>query len=311
MSAPVSGDASRPTREFLSAVAEKLAARRREKGAERSAQPPPAEVPPALQSGYEYAAAVLAWFEPDKIRPLEDATKPELLDQLLAASVQTSDSEGQRRWTLQPGRRIAALRELREAGRIEAALAANTRPTDPVQDALDAYLIGKPKPVEGQTLEELAATYQICGWLRAAGFEGLPATPLIEQRIDWLRLLQPFEHLAGDDQFRGRTRELQQLRSYAGVLPPGSLLESARRALEHLRVFGKAAVAHHRAGRRGKINVAVAFHPRARPRARDRTLSVHLSRFRSPRGRRQRTAYPAGRSRPADRHRISAGARGL
>jgi hypothetical protein len=229
--------AAGPTSEFLDAVAERLAARRREKsgtGAGLSAPQQPIEAvpPPVLRSGYERAAAVLAWFEPDKIRPLEDAAKPELLDQLLGASVQMSDSEGQRRWTLQSGRRVAILRELRQAGQIGAALAANARPTDPVQDALDSYLVGKPKPIEGQTLGELAATYQVCIWLRSAGFESLPAPHAIERRTNWLRLLQPFEHLAGDDQFRGRVRELQQLRSYAGVLPPGSLLESVHRAFE-------------------------------------------------------------------------------
>ena len=59
--------------------------------------------------------------------------------------------------TLRPGRRVAVLRELREAGQIEPLCcqcqADRSRPGRPRR-----HLAGKPKPIEDQTLGELAAT---------------------------------------------------------------------------------------------------------------------------------------------------------
>jgi hypothetical protein len=202
----------------------------------RSTIAPSDELPSVAQelrtSPYEQAAAVLAWFEPDKIQPLDADENQNVQDRLLARSVPVVDAQGIRRWTLTPERRITALRDLRLSGLIGLALAANAQPDDPIQRALEAYLVGKPKPVEHQTLQELAASHQVCVWLRAAGFDGLPTPGTISRRTDWLTLLRPFEHLAADDQFRGRVDELRQLRSYAGVLPPGSFAESTRRTLE-------------------------------------------------------------------------------
>jgi hypothetical protein len=227
-------DTTRPAPEFLAGVRERLAARRREKSGLSSLEASvPRPTPTELRtSPYEQAAAVLAYFEPNTIQPLEAGTDKRLLDQLLIHSLPIT-VEGVKGWTLASEWRITALRELRQSGSIEAAISANKRPIDPVQQALDDHLLGKSKPIENQTLPELAATYQVCGWLTAAGFQsGLPPAEAITRRTEWLTLLQPFEHLAGDEQFRGRADELQRLRSYAGVLPPGSLLESARRTFD-------------------------------------------------------------------------------
>jgi hypothetical protein len=90
---------------------------------------------------------------------------------------------------------------------------------------------GQAQADRGPDARRTGRDYQVCIWLRWQA-SSPPAPDAIERRTNWLRLLQPFEYLAGDDQFRGRVKELQQLRSYAGVLPPGSLLESVHRAFE-------------------------------------------------------------------------------
>lgn len=212
--------------EFIARVAARLAARRAEK---LSA--------PVSRSTYDTlyeTAAVLSWFDPRKLSPSDDPVAQERLDKLLADSTQTLDPSGARRWTLSPDVRIRVLRQLREGGHVREMLAATPqRPDDHLQQALERCLTGKPVPVEEQSLEELGASFQVCDWLRQAGFEGLPDRELIQQRIEWLTLLQPFEHLAGKH-FRGRVRELQVLREYAGVLPPGSVYEATRRFVEEI-----------------------------------------------------------------------------
>jgi hypothetical protein len=232
---PVENDVTRPSPEFLAGVKEKLAALRREREAEAATapKPKPAAPSPGETSGYQRAAAVLAWFEPHTLEPLKSGANQGSLDQLLALSMPALDKDGKQRWTLLHDPRITALRELREGELLQQALGSNKRPTDdPLQQALEIYLLGGRLPVEVQSLTELATTYQVITWLSAAGFDGLPSPEAIARRTDRLRLLQTFEHLASDIEFRGRVSELQQLRSYAGVLPPGSLAESARRTLE-------------------------------------------------------------------------------
>lgn len=181
------------------------------------------------------AAAVLGWFDPATIRTIGGPVDHDSLDQLMAHSVDTVDAGGMRRRTITPDIRVAVLRQLKERGRTSQALAANPPHTgDPLRQTMAAYLSGHVKPVDEQSLTELESTSSVCEWLRAAGFEGLPERNSIQRRIDWLSLLEPFEHLAGPS-FRGRARELERLRAYVGVLPPGSAAQATRRLVE--RVF--------------------------------------------------------------------------
>lgn len=201
-------------------IAAKLAA------AKRTAEPRPA------YDALHEAAAVLSWFDSSQLSAATGERAQESIDRLLAHSVHTFDSNGERRWTLAPDVRVEVLRQLREGARARSVLEALPQhPDDPLQFALEQCLAGSPAPVESQTLEELGASYQVCEWLRKAGFEGVPDKDAIGRRIEWLTLLQPFEHLAGEH-FRGRVRELQALRDYAGVLPPGTVYGTARRIVE-------------------------------------------------------------------------------
>jgi hypothetical protein len=185
------------------------------------------------------SAAVLAWFDPGSLRASDGTADPAAVEGLLAHSQPVVIADGTRRWALSLRVRVATLRQLRERDRVRAALAANpVRPPDPLQQALEAYLGGRGAPVEEQSLAELSASYQACEWLRDAGFADLPDRDGIQRRLDWLTLLQPFEHIVGEH-FRGRTRELAQLRRYVDVLPSESPAEAfgrwAKRGLQRKR----------------------------------------------------------------------------
>lgn len=192
-----------------------------------------AATPKAAQSVISYdplheAAAVLTWFDPASLRAPGGRQPPSAVEGLLADCEPVTVADGTR-WALSPWIRVATLRQLRERDRVQAALAANpVRPSDLLQQALEAFLGGRGKQVRKQSLAELTATYQACEWLRDAGFRDVPDRDGIQRRIDWLTLLQPFEHIAGK-YFRGRTRELAQLRRYVDVLPSESAVEAVGR----------------------------------------------------------------------------------
>ena len=203
-----------------------------------------AAIPKTSQQAVTYdalheAAAVLAWFDPGDLRASDGTSDPTAMEGLLADCQPVAVADGTRRWSLSPRVRVATLRQLRERDRLRAALAANpVRPPDPLQKALEAYAGGHGVSVEQQSLAELGASYQACEWLRDAGFRDVPDRARIQRRLDWLTLLQPFEHIAGE-YFRGRTRELTQLRRYVDVLPSESSSEAlsrwAKRGLQRTR----------------------------------------------------------------------------
>ena len=200
----------------------------------RSSLGPPGKDPPPAAASYDSlheAAAVLASFDPAELRPIEGAADPAAIEELLAHSQPVVQAGGMQQWTLSPRVRVATLRQLRERDRVQAAFAANpVRPPGPLQDALEAYLLGSGAPVERQSLAQLSASYQACEWLRDAGFANLPDGDRIRRRIDWLTLLEPFEHIAGE-KFQGRGRELARLRRYVDVLPSASLHEAVSRGV--------------------------------------------------------------------------------
>jgi hypothetical protein len=212
--------------DFVARVAERLAARRAEKSNVSVSRP-------AYDALYE-TAAVLSWFDPGKLSPVEETNAQDRVNKLVADSTQTFDESGARRWTLLPDVRVKVLAQLRASGRVREVLEnIKDHPEDDLQRALVQWLIGTPTPLEEQSLEALGASFQVCEWLRQAGFEELPDKESIQRQIDWLTLLQPFEHLAGEF-FRGRVAELQTLRDYVGVLPPGSAFGATRRFVEEI-----------------------------------------------------------------------------
>jgi hypothetical protein len=192
--------------DFVAAVRAKLASR-------RAANAAPAEAPSAVIGGLQEAASVLTLFDVETLNPVPGA--PSAQDErdplpnegfryrseretLIAGSTPQYGEGAQRQWVLTPERRIPALRQLRESHRLQAALDANPeRPRQPLQECLEAYLTGKAKPIEDQNLVEITALQQVAAWLYPAGFTNTPEAATIQRHAEWLKLLQPFKHLAG------------------------------------------------------------------------------------------------------------------
>jgi hypothetical protein len=181
---------------------------------------PTSSPPEPVYGDLHEAAAVLAWFTPDALGPAGGGVS-DSVDLLLQHSEPTADAAGNRRWTLHRDVRVAVLRRLREQHRIDVSLAANPeRPPDQLQVVFERYLTGSPPPLEQQSLETFACTVVVCDWLRAAGFAGVPAASALDARLEWLKLLQPFEHLVGTT-FSGREAELRSLHDFVATPDDG------------------------------------------------------------------------------------------
>ena len=204
--------------------------------ASSAARPPPdAPSPPAPPNAYELAASVLAWFDPGAIRPIDgvEETGPDALQQLRVNSTVKLRGANEAAWSLARERRIEALRRLRETQRIENAVKANPAVGDePYQATLTGLLASQRLDLTAKTPAELAAIFEVVGWLEAAGFIGLPDMAQIVAELQRATLLEPFEQIAPDSAFRGRKNELQRLRDYVGVLPPSGFGSTAARVGE-------------------------------------------------------------------------------
>jgi hypothetical protein len=176
------------------------------------------------------AAAVLASIEnPDALQAVGANVSPGDITRILGAElIPVTGRKFQGRVMLAPDVRVATLRDLAQSNRVSEALAANPdERTGRLQEQLERYLSGTAPALEEQTLAELDETHQVILWLGDA-IEGLPSEEEVSDRSAYLRLLAPFEAIAGDHVFRGRRRELDQLRSYIGVLSPESFLRRLR-----------------------------------------------------------------------------------
>ena len=194
---------------------------------DRHAQP---DSPADQVRAYREAAAVLAAIrEIDLLRPLGEASAgaaAKLLGpELMPATGQRFDGLVM----LSPEVRAAAVRDLVASGRVTAALDANPAERHGLLQAqYERYLRHTARPLSEQTIDELEATLQVCVWL-AGVIDGVPPVAEVETRAGYLRLLAPFEELAGDAVFRGRQQELDQLREHISVVPAAPLLRRWRR----------------------------------------------------------------------------------
>lgn len=195
------------------------------------------ELPTALEpvsvatpDGYEKAASVLAYFDPNELQPVPGEISTNKA-QLLTNSSVVSDAKGQPRSMLRSERRRAALEKLGLDG-IRRASSVNARPDTPIQKMMDGYIFGRAPELDQQTPPELAATLQVTEWLSGL-VGGLPAITEIQRRVELESLLRPFRVLAGRA-FSGRRKELDLLREYVGFLQSQSLLESVARGARGL-----------------------------------------------------------------------------
>ncbi|HYO44282.1 MAG TPA: ATP-binding protein [Candidatus Limnocylindrales bacterium] len=189
------------------------------------AQPRPAPAAQANVDAWREAAAVLAAIaRPETFQPLGGGPPGDLTAVLGRDLLPATGRKLRGRVMLTPEARYASLRDLAARGAIAGALEANpTEREGPVQAQLERYLLGGAPALEAQTLDELEATLQVAVWVRDA-VPGVPSADAVEARATYLRLLAPFEAIAGDAVFRGRKHELDELRAYVGVLPVSSLL---------------------------------------------------------------------------------------
>lgn len=185
--------------------------------------------PPRQVRAYREAAAVLvAVKDLEHLRPLGAGFVGNAAEVLEPDLMPATGQKFNGKVMLRPEIRAETIRGLVTADRIEDALAANPNERDSaLQTHLERYLRHEAPPLKAQSLDELEATLQVSVWLGGV-VEGIPPAEEVEARAGYLRLLEPFEAIAGDVNFRGRRRELDRLRRYIGVVSPESALERFR-----------------------------------------------------------------------------------
>lgn len=175
--------------------------------------------------GYREAAAVrVAMDDFEELQPVRGKPEPGAAARVLADDCLPATGRklgGQ--LILAPEVRTETIRQLSTEGRLEEALAANPAKVEtPLQLQYERYLRQAAPPLADQSLDDLELTHQVAVWIGDA-VPGVPTTAEVAARANLLRLLAPFETLAGDAVFRGRQRELDILRSYIGVVSPETL----------------------------------------------------------------------------------------
>ena len=182
---------------------------------------------------YRQAAAVLVSLRrPDLLQPVgggghEGEGKEALKDELIAATGRNFVGTVM----LHPDWRSKAIAELNTIDKVQNALMANPNErTGTLQLQLERYLLNVPIPIDEQSPEQLDETLQIVTWLQGTLYN-LPSVQEVQARLAFRSFSAPLESLAGDNVFRGRRKELDQLRSYVGVLAPDALLSRIKGAV--------------------------------------------------------------------------------
>jgi hypothetical protein len=133
-------------------------------------------------------------------------------------------------WILTTRARRLALAELDSPDLIAKALHANPAERSGGMQALYERILFDSFVPEGLSAAELEQAQQILIWLQ----EVKPVARLLEvirKRLQWARVMSPFEALAGDGIFQGRTAEMDALRQHVGVLRPQQLLNRLKDTL--------------------------------------------------------------------------------
>jgi hypothetical protein len=216
----------------------------------------PAPAPPTLGSLHA-TAAVLAHYDPSALQALaaSQGTPDKIEDVLNSSTVVYADGRPQS--MLKTETRRAALEQLGGQAAIRRTLQSVTeRPKTTLQRILDGYVLGRPKLLDLQSLDELAASLQVTNWFSGL-LDNLPAPRDLERRIEREALLKPFKDLAGES-FAGRQAELSDLRTYVGFLDAATGLESLARGFRQL-VTGYKPMVIHAPGGMGKSTLVAKF----------------------------------------------------
>jgi hypothetical protein len=223
---------------------------------------------------YCQAASVLVSLkEPELLQPVGGGGVPGEGEQVLKDVLIPATGRGfEGTVMLHPDARRQAISELSTVEARRQALEANpSERTSSLQQLLERYLLQLETPLDDQPPEQLNETFQIVSWLEGT-LPNLPPIEEIRRRLAFRSFITPFEILAGDDVFRGRKKELDQLRSYIGVLPPDSKLTRLKLwAYDWIKPSAMPALSISGPGGVGKSALVARFmleHSRALPEAR-------------------------------------------
>jgi len=193
----------------------------------RSARGTPAAAityPAALEA----AAVVSRYCTPD----LDMIADSETAERVMSESIPVAGRAAQGDWSLLPEVRGAVLKHLASTNRLREALA-HSEPiapeNDPLRNALTKLDGEGPQAFREMDVAELASVVPFIAYLHVAG-PAFPSRHELDRRLEMLRLLEPFDRLAGGD-FQGREDELRDLRIYVDVLESQGILESIQRTI--------------------------------------------------------------------------------
>ncbi len=195
---------------------------------------PRAHAPDPAELSLVDAAAVLSEFDLETLRPLaDDAPRVDSLRRVMERSMTVHDRDGGLHWRLRAAPRREALKRLGSREAILNACRHNAEHMEsPLERTLWATLTNDLKPLHEQSRDELILTFEVAQWLRGIVPDTLDPE-IVREALDRLWVLDPLQTLVGTH-FRGRERELDRLREYVGVLPPGSRLRLLQRSTRGL-----------------------------------------------------------------------------
>jgi hypothetical protein len=180
----------------------------------------------ARREAYLNAAAVLGSIsdldsiQPIGIEPRRGEAAELLRDHLVVATPRSLPGQ----LMLAPEARRRALHQMGSRDAMLEALSQNTeQQVGDLQLQLGQLVRGESKSIDEQSPEEIDNTLQILLWMDDV-LDDLPDIGDVRRRRDFLELMRPLQTLAGDEVFKGRTTELDQMRRYVGIVPPASLL---------------------------------------------------------------------------------------
>jgi hypothetical protein len=207
--------------QVVSALSEEVLAQRLETLA--SAPYPGAAEVSDLRWQYREAAAVLSYFEWKDLKPRGSPDPDGTAYQYLLNDISLKRTAAGEFWILNGNVRRDALKRLGNQQTLRSTLEAySPRSQDPLQKALDAYILQRPWALEGLSVDELQATLEVAIWLQDI-VPGLPPRSELRRRLNSAYQLQPLRELVESGLFFGRDSENSYLQKYLAAGPSSSL----------------------------------------------------------------------------------------